>query len=66
MEERHAVQRRRNLFVPPQEAVKQLALKQLWEVIPELNRLQALQALSQLLAQQLQPPPAKEVRDEDC
>ena len=66
MEERHAVQPTRNLFVPPQAATKQVALKRLWEVIPEPNRRQALQTLSQLLAQQLQPPPEMEVRDEDC
>jgi hypothetical protein len=45
---------------------KQIALKRLWEAIPEPNRQQTLQALSQLLAQQLQPPPEKEVRDEGC
>ena len=66
MEERHAVRPRRNLFVPPQTGAKQIALARLWEVIPEPNRRQALQTLSQLLAQQRQPPPEKEVCDEDC
>jgi hypothetical protein len=66
MEESHAVRPGRSLFALPQAATKQLALKRLWEAIPEPNRQRALQALSQLLAQQLQPPPAKEVRDEDC
>ena len=67
MEERHAIQPGRNLFLPPQAAAKQIALKHLWETIPEPNRQQTLQALSRLVAQQLQPPPnEKEVRDEDC
>lgn len=66
MEESHAIQPGRPPFVPPQAAAKQIALKRLWEVIPAPNRQQALQTLSQLLAQQLQPPPEKEVRDEDC
>ena len=65
-EESHAVQPRRDLFVPPQPAVKPIALEQLWEAIPEPNRQQALQTLNRLVAQQLQPPPGeKEVRDED-
>jgi hypothetical protein len=65
-EESHATQPRRPPFVPSQAAAKQIVLKRLWEAIPESNRQQAWQALSQLLAQQLQPPPEKEVRDEDC
>jgi hypothetical protein len=66
-EESHAIQPRRSLFVPTHAAGKPIALKQLWEVIPEANRLRALQTLSRLVAQQLQPPPhEKEVRGEDC
>jgi hypothetical protein len=64
-EERHAGQTRPNLFAQTP-AAKPLALKQLWEAIPEPNRQRTLQALRRLVAQQLQPPPAdKEVRDED-
>jgi hypothetical protein len=66
MEESHAVRPGRNLFVLPQTAAKQITLTQLWESLPEANRRQTLQTLSQLLAQQLQPPPEKEVRNEDC
>ena len=53
--------------MPPRAAVNPIALKQLWEAIPEANRQQTLQTLNRLVAQQLQPPPSeKEVRDEDC
>jgi hypothetical protein len=65
-EESHALQPRRTLFVLNQAAAKPLALKQLWEALPQPNRQQTLQTLSRLIAQQLQPLPGeKEVDDED-
>jgi hypothetical protein len=46
--------------------VSSVALKQLWEVIPEATREKALQTLARLVAQQLQTPPSeKEACDED-
>jgi hypothetical protein len=47
-------QPRRNLFVPLQAAAKPIALKQLWEAIPQPSRQRTLQALGRLVAQQLQ------------
>jgi hypothetical protein len=65
-EESHAVQPGRSLFVQPLAATKRFGLKRLWEVIPQANRQQTLETLSQLIAQQLQAPlNTKEVRYED-
>jgi hypothetical protein len=65
-EESHAVQSRQDLFVPLQAAAKPLALKQLWEAIPQANRERILQTLGRLAARQLPPLGEEEVRDEDC
>ena len=47
--------------------MKLIALKQLWETIPESNRQETLQALSRLVVQQLPAHPAeKEACNEDC
>jgi hypothetical protein len=64
-EDCYAVKPRRYHFVPT--TGTPIALKQLWEAIPQVNRQQTLHTLSRLVAQQLQSPPKdKEVCDEDC
>ena len=64
MEVKHAEGIRRSAPFLPQPAI---LLKDLWERLPDEARQKSLLALSQLVARQLVPLPAKrEVENEDC
>ena len=64
MEVKHAEGIRRSAPFLPQQKI---LLKDLWKKFPDEARQKSLLKLSQLVARQLVPPPAKrEVENEDC
>lgn len=68
MEESHAHPPHPNLTSAAEHPKARIALKDLWDVLPEPYRLETLRTLSRIIQQQLsaRPPVEEEVRHEDC